>query len=148
MSISILPGVDSSGSAIDAERMRLNVIANNIANANTTRDVNGNTYKRQQVIFETVLAEETSKAGGNQQAPESRMQVKVREIVDDPRPFKSIYMPGHPHADAQGMVQMPNVNVTEEMVDMITASRAIEANIQAITTAKQMVQRILDIGRR
>ena len=144
MSISLIPGIESSGSALDAERMRLNVIANNIANANTTRDADGKVYRRQQVIFENVLSQV---AAGKD--PSSAVQkVQVREIAQDPRPTKLVYMPGHPHANEQGMVEFPNVNVAEEMVDMITASRAIEANVQVITSAKQMVQRVLEIGRR
>jgi flagellar basal-body rod protein FlgC len=141
---SFIPGIESSGSALDAERMRLNIIANNIANANTTKDANGQVYRRQQVVFENVLEQATS-AGGSK-ASDSPV-VKVREIIEDSRPAKAVYMPGHPDADAQGMVLQPNVNIAEEMVDMITASRAIEANVQAISTAKQMVQRALDIGR-
>ncbi len=143
---SFIPGIESSGSALDAERMRLNIIANNIANANTTHDANGQVYRRQQVIFENVLDQAATAGRGPSRDPGSPM-VKVREVVQDQRPLKAVYMPGHPDANAQGMVLMPNVNVSEEMVDMITASRAIEANVQAITTAKQMVQRALDIGR-
>ena len=138
--MSYIPGIESSGSALDAERMRLNIIANNIANANTTRDANGQVYHRQQVVFENIL--EQAKNGG----PDIPI-VHVKEIISDPTPGKPVYMPGHPDADANGMVMQPNVNIAEEMVDMITASRAIEANVQAITTAKQMVQRALDISR-
>lgn len=145
MSISLIPGIESSGSALDVERMRLNVIANNIANANTTRDANGQVYHRQQIVFESILNDQMGANGNPYAAPAS---VRVKEIVNDPHPLKSVYMPGHPHANAQGMVEFPNVNIAEEMVDMITASRAIEANVQVITTAKQMVQRTLEIGKR
>ncbi|MDD2709699.1 MAG: flagellar basal body rod protein FlgC [Verrucomicrobiae bacterium] len=154
MSLSLIPGIDSSGSAIDAERMRLNVIANNIANANTTQssiDAEGKAvpYKRQLVVFESVLAEQTKNLGGTGTGNVPSAQVRVQSIQDDPSPMKSVYMPGHPHADAKtGMVLMPNINVAEEMVDMITASRAIEANVQAITTAKQMVRSILTLSQR
>ncbi|MBI4023675.1 MAG: flagellar basal body rod protein FlgC [Verrucomicrobia bacterium] len=149
MSLSLIPGIEVSGSALDAERQRLNVIANNIANAQTTRDNEGKVYRRQLVVFESMLAQENqSSATAVGSASSSPNTVKVREIVEDTRPLKSIYMPGHPDANAEGMVQMPNVNVAEEMVDMITASRAIEANVQIITTAKQMVQRVLEIGKR
>lgn len=146
MSISLIPGINSSGSALDAERTRLNIIATNIANANTTRDANGQVYRRQTVVFERVLDQETGKTAFNHS--ESPAEVHVKEIAKDQRPMRSVYMPGHPDADANGMVTMPNVNVAEEMVDMITASRSIEANVQVISTAKQMVQRILDIGKR
>jgi flagellar basal-body rod protein FlgC len=146
MNISLIPGINSSGSALDAERTRLNIIAGNIANANTTHDANGQVYRRQMVVFERVLDQQTGKdVAANSESP---AQVRVKEITKDQRPFKSVYMPGHPDANENGMVVMPNVNVAEEMVDMITASRAIEANVQVISTAKQMVQRALDIGKR
>jgi len=146
MSISFIPGVESAGAALSAERTRLNVVANNIANATTTRDASGqDVYRRKLVVFESVLAQQI--AGSSPQSSPS-YQVRVSDIIDDPRPLKSVYMPGHPHAKADGMVEMPNVNIAEEMVDMITASRSIEANVQVITTAKQMMQRALDIGRR
>jgi flagellar basal-body rod protein FlgC len=139
----IIPGINSSGSALNAERARLNAIASNIANANTTRDTEGKVYRRQLVVFESVLSKATQ--AGQSEAPS---EVRVKKIIPDERPLKSVYMPGHPHANENGMVDMPNVNVAEEMVDMITASRAIEANLQVITTAKQMVNRALEIGRR
>jgi flagellar basal-body rod protein FlgC len=144
MSISFLPGIDSAGSALDAERLRLNVIASNIANANTTRTPDGQPYRRQLVVFETVL----SQAQNQDPSSATTASVKARQITDTKRPFQPVHMPGHPHADASGMVNMPNINMAEEMVDMITASRAMEANVQIITTAKQMVQRALDIGKR
>jgi flagellar basal-body rod protein FlgC len=144
MSMSLIPGIESSGAALDAERMRLNIIANNIANANTTRDADGRVYRRQQVVFESVLERQSGGVGISSQVP----LVRVSEIRDDGRALKEVYMPSHPEANAQGIVQLPNINVAEEMVDMITASRSLEANVQVITTAKQMVQRSLDIGRR
>lgn len=151
MSISLIPGIDSSGSALDAERMRLNVIANNIANANTTKTIDGpdaQPYRRQVVLFESVLAEQTNGASGKGGSAYEPATVHVREVTDDSRPFQEVYQPGHPHANAQGMVKMPNVNIAEEMVDMITASRSIEANVQVITSAKQMVRTSLEIARR
>jgi flagellar basal-body rod protein FlgC len=142
---SLIPGIDSSGSALDAERLRLNVIANNIANANTTRNADGKPYRRQLVVFESVLEKMQANQSSEMSSPAAT--VRASKIVDDPRPFKSIYMPSHPDSDAQGMVQMPNVNVAEEMVDMITATRSMEANVQVITSAKQMVRLALDIGK-
>ena len=148
MSMALIPGIDSSGSALDAERLRLNVIANNIANAYTTRNADGQVYRRQLVVFESVLAKQQEQEGQAGNATSSSpATVKVREIIEDSRPLRDVYMPSHPDANSEGMVQMPNVNMAEEMVDMITASRAIEANVQVITTAKQMVQKILEIGR-
>lgn len=146
--MALIPGIESSGAALDAERQRLNVIAGNIANANTTRDMNGQVYRRQQVVFDSVMTEATAALSGGRNVDQSIPMTRVREVVADQRPLKLVYQPGHPDADSSGMVQMPNVNVAEEMVDMITASRSIEANVQVITTAKQMVQRALEIGRR
>ena len=145
--MALIPGIESSGAALDAERQRLNVIAGNIANANTTRDANGQVYRRQQVVFETVMTEAAVGLSGGRNVDKAIPMVHVREVVADQRPLKPVYQPGHPDADSNGMVLMPNVNVAEEMVDMITASRSIEANVQVITTAKQMVQRALEIGK-
>jgi flagellar basal-body rod protein FlgC len=146
MNISYLPGVESAGSALDAERLRLNVVASNLANAQNTKGADGQPYRRQLVVFESVLNKQLDTA----QAPNSSptVQVKARHSVDTKTPFRSVHMPGHPDADEKGMVLMPNVNVAEEMVDMITASRSMEANIQVITTAKQMMQRALEIVKR
>jgi len=148
MSINLIPGIDSAGSALSAERVRLNVVANNIANASTTHDINGKVYRRQMVVFESVLAQQAAGSQVSGSGTAAGNQVRVREIMEDPRPSKSVYMPGHPDANEQGMVPMPNVNIAEEMVDMITASRSIEANVQVITTAKQMMQRAMEIGKR
>lgn len=146
--MSLIPGVDSSAAALNAERVRLNVIATNIANANTTRDAEGRVYRRQQVVFESVLDEASNRMNGSSNTGETSSSVKVKEVVPDHRPLRTVQMPGHPDADANGIVTLPNVNVSEEMVDMITASRSIEANVQVINTAKSMVQRALEIGRR
>jgi flagellar basal-body rod protein FlgC len=147
MSLSLIPGVESSGSALDAERLRLNVIANNIANANTTRTADGQPYRRQIVLFESVLSDQMKGASNSGNAAVQPATVRVKGVVDDPRPFQQIYQPGHPHANAEGLVQVPNVNIAEEMVDMITASRAIEANVQVISSAKQMVRTAIDLVR-
>ena len=137
-----------SASGLTAERLRMDVISNNIANVNTTRTENGGPYKRQRVIFEPrgekmqflfpAMFDKTkrmSQFGG----------VRVTEIVDDPTPPKLVYDPGHPDADANGYVSMPNVNIVKEMVDMISAQRAYEANVTAVNSAKQMAARALDM---
>ena len=139
MSMNLIPGIQSTSSALTAEKLRLDMVAQNIANANTTQDVNGEVYKRKEVIFEADLkrAENGTVYKG----------VKVVEIRDDNSPGKKVYRPGHPHADERGMVQMPNVEVTKEMVDLITASRSYEANLTVVRTARQMAQQALRIGR-
>jgi flagellar basal-body rod protein FlgC len=139
---SILPAVDTTTSALQAERTRLEVIATNLANAQNTRDVNGQVYRRKQVVFESMI--NTSGANtANGSAPTGA--VRVAKIVDDPSPLQVVHMPGHPHADANGNVTLPNVNVTEEMVDMMTASRSYEANLQALQTSRQLFNSSLKI---
>jgi len=138
--IDILSGIQSTAAALDAERTRLNVISENIANANTTHGEDGKPYQRQVVVFETAL----------QQAMNSGASVptlRVAGIEKDPRPFETIYEPGNPDADAHGMVAMPNVNINEEMADMITAERAFEANLAVVKNARGMAMQVLAIGK-
>jgi flagellar basal-body rod protein FlgC len=138
--MSMIPGIESSTSALGAERLRLDVIAGNMANAENTNDVNGQVYHRKMVVFESKLNDALG-AGANQGS-----QVSVARIVDDPTPLPKVYMPGHPKADAQGMVQMPNVDPLNEMVDMMTASRSYQANLQVISTGRSMFEQSLKIA--
>jgi flagellar basal-body rod protein FlgC len=137
-----------SGSALTAERLRLDVIANNIANVNTTRTAEGGPYRRQEVVFaprgETV---QWMYPGIEPDPPFRGKGVRVVGIQQDASDFKRVYDPGHPDADASGYVSMPNVNVVTEMVDLMAATRAYEANVAAITAAKTMATSALDIGR-
>jgi len=129
--------IDISASGLFAQRARLDAIANNIANASTTRTDRGGPYRRQDVIFRAHSGRfEPGSAG-----------VTVEGIVESSDPPKMVYDPSHPDADARGMVAMPNVNIVEEMVDMITATRAYEANVQAISAARAMAAKALEIGR-
>lgn len=129
--------LDISASGLLAQRTRLDVIANNIANATTTRTDRGGPYRRQEVIFKAHIGDsERANAG-----------VEVEAIVESLQPHKLIYDPSHPDADQDGLVAMPNVNIVEEMVDMITATRAYEANIQAINAARSMAAKAIEIGR-
>lgn len=129
--------IDISASGLYAQRTRLDVIANNIANANTTRTANGGPYRKQEVIFQSHMDKFDGQNGG----------VDVAEVVESPQPPRMVYDPSHPDAGPDGMVAMPNVNVVEEMVDMVTATRSYEANIQAINAAKGMATRALELGR-
>jgi flagellar basal-body rod protein FlgC len=138
--IDILSGTQSTAAALDAERTRLNVISENIANANTTRGVDGKPYQRQVVVFETALQQAMN---GGASIP----TLRVAGIEKDPRPFETIYEPGNPDADAHGMVAMPNVNINEEMADMITAERAFEANLAVVKNARGMAMQVLAIGK-
>src|SRR5262245_11372844 len=138
----LLPAIDVTSDALNAERVRLEVIGQNIANAQTTRGPNGLPYQRKVVTFETQLREAGGVEGG---VPINGLRVAA--VTADPTPGEQIYNPGHPHADANGMVRMPNVKIAQEMVDLVTASRAYEANLSVVRTARQMAQRALQIGK-
>src|SRR5580700_6526810 len=113
--INLLSGIDSTSSALNAERIRMDVVSENIANADTMKGLDGKPYQRQQVVFESVLnAQQASGAGGA--LPET---TEVARISKDTRPPRMVFDPGNPNANAQGLVAMPNINVHEEMVDMI-----------------------------
>ena len=141
--IDFLPGVHSTTNALNAERVRLEIISQNIANANVTRGPDGKPYVRQQAVFETVL-DQASQIPGQVQA----QGVRVARIENDPRPGQLVYSPGHPDADANGMVAMPNVNIHEEMADLIASSRAYEANLAVLKNARAMAMQTLSIGKR
>jgi flagellar basal-body rod protein FlgC len=138
--MSLIPGIDASASALSAERTRLDVIAGNLANAQNTNDASGGVYRRKMVVFESKLADAL---GADPAAP---TQVSVARVIDDPSPLPKVYMPGNPKADAQGMVSMPNVNPLDEMVDMMTASRSYQANLQVIQTGRSMFEESLKIA--
>lgn len=134
--------IETSASGLTAERLRLDLIADNIANANTTRSPGGGLYRRKVAVF--------SPLGGGGMLGRGvgvGRGVQVLQVREDRTPSPLRYDPGHPDANAQGYVAMPNVDVVKEMVDMIAASRAYEANVTAVNAAKTMFLRALDIGR-
>lgn len=153
-----------SASGLYGQRTKMDTIAKNLANAETTRTADGTPYRRQRVVFSQTLADRVARSSnsnyrGNMRTSNSRhfsgppgsgntiqrgIDVNVN-ISPDASEFKVIYDPGHPDADDDGYVLMPNVNVITEMVDMITASRAYEANISAVQSAKEMFAKALDI---
>jgi flagellar basal-body rod protein FlgC len=135
--LSSFSSIDISASGLFAQRTRLDTIANNIANANTTRTDRGGPYKRQEVILRAHSGTIEDGDGG----------VVVEKIDQSTAPSRMVHDPSHPDADASGNVAMPNVNIVQEMVDMITATRSYEANVQAISAAKAMVSKALEIGR-
>ena len=141
--IHFIPSLPSTTSALDAERTRLEIIAQNIANANTTRGVDGKAYQRQQVVFTSVLERTQQKDGAAKTLPKPQ----VARIQKDTRPGPAVYQPGHPDADGNGMVQLPNVNIFEEMADMIVASRTYEANLAVFKNARAMAMQALMIGK-
>lgn len=142
----IFGAIDASASGLTAERLRLDVISNNIANANTTRTAEGGPYRRQLVVFEPRAGEMSFSQVLSQQI-DSGNGVRAVGIIKDTSPTRRIYEPNHPDADANGYVEMPNINVVSEMVDMMTATRSYEANVTAVNAAKTMALKALDIGR-
>lgn len=140
--IQVLTGVDNTAAALSAEQTRLDVISENIANANTTHGVDGKPYQRQVVVFESALQQAMSSDGS---VPMPAIQ--VAHIEKDNSPPIKVYDPGNPDADAQGMVATPNININEEMADMISASRSYEANLAVIKNARAMAMETLSIGK-
>jgi flagellar basal-body rod protein FlgC len=135
----LISGVNITGSALNAEKIRMDVIAQNIANAHTTRGDDGKVYQRKVVSFESLL----DAGRGDSSASQG---VRVAQISSDKTPGELVFEPGHPDADKNGMVAMPNVNIATEMVDLIGSSRAYEANLAVIRNAKQMAMKALAIG--
>lgn len=133
----------ASASALNAERARIEISVSNMANAESTRGPDGEPYRRRDVILESAPAQTFDAALGRATA----VGVKVADIVVDPEPFRRRYDPSHPDADAQGFVTMPNVDVAVEMVDMLSASRAYQANLTAIGLINDMVKKALDLGK-
>lgn len=138
--------MDISSSALTAERTRMNLISSNLANANATRTAEGGPYKRKDSVFAAVPLPESFRSvlSRIEQAPR---KVEVNQIVEDQNPPRLQYDPTHPDANPQGYVALPNVNVIEEMADMISASRAYEANVTAVQAAKNMALKTLELGR-
>jgi flagellar basal-body rod protein FlgC len=138
--VGLLSSMRISGSALTAQRLRMDVIAGNIANADTTR-VNGQRqpFQRQQVVFQPLPESRDRTVGGG---------LQVASIVRDESPAREVYDPSHPDADPEtGLVAFPNVDTTTEMTDLLSASRAYEANVTVLNSMKQMAQRSIDLGR-
>ncbi len=124
-----------SGSGMSAQAQRLNVVASNLANADSATSANGTPYKAKQVVFSAMPSGSPDTQG-----------VRVQKVVEDQSPAKMTYEPNNPLADEKGFVMMPNVNVTEEMVNMISASRAYQNNVETMNAAKSMLLKTLTIG--
>ena len=127
-----------AGSALNAQSQRLNVVASNLANVDSTTSSTGQPYRARQVVFQA------TPMGGNQ--VKFGAGVKVSQIIEDPSPMKKVFDPKHPAAAADGYVSYPNVNVVEEMVNMISASRAYQNSVDVMTTSKTMLQKLLALG--
>jgi len=144
--MSFLDSMSISASALTATRLRMDVIAENMANMNTTRTENGEPYRRKYVVFQEKTGDREFAAFFNR-ARVDPGGVRVLRIGTDMSEFKYDYNPNHPDADENGFVRMPNVEVVQEMVDMMSAYRAYEANITALNTMKDMAVRTLEIGK-
>jgi flagellar basal-body rod protein FlgC len=138
--MNLISGIEITASALSAQKTRLDIIAQNIANAQTTRTPAGGPYKRQLVSFQSELLQQTG------EGQPSLNGVQVSSISSDPSPGERVYNPQHPDADSQGIVTMPNVNLAYEMVDLITATRAYEANLSVAKNGREMADRTLRIG--
>jgi flagellar basal-body rod protein FlgC len=133
--MNLISGINATSSALNAEKIRMNIVTENIANARTTHDVDGGgPYQRKIVSFESVL-------NGVEKS------VRVSGVTTDSTPGETIYNPAHPDADQSGMVHMPNVNLAMEMVDLMNSSRAYEANLSVVRNAKQLALQSLNIGK-
>lgn len=159
--MSIISSLDTAATALTAQRLRMDVIASNIANAGTTRTAAGGPYRRTRVVFTATqpsfsltrraAAATFTESGGRsaflRQISPTESGVVVSAMVPDPSPPRLTYDPGHPDADAQGYVAYPNVDVTTEMADMLSATRAYEANVTVVNASKSMALKAIEIGR-
>lgn len=123
-----------SGSAMSAQAQRLNTVASNLANADSATSASGQAYRAKQVVFQAVPLDAGATA------------VKVAQVIEDPSPLKQVYDPKHPMADDKGYVAMPNVNVVDEMVNMLSASRSYQTNVETMNAAKTMLLKTLTLG--
>lgn len=142
----LISALETSGSGLYAQSERMKVIASNLANANTTRTEEGGPYRRKDIVFTAVGPGSSFESVLRSRMESQPCRVKVAGVVEDPRPPRTVYDPSHPDANAEGYVALPNINVMEEMVNMMLATRSYEANIMAINAAKGMAHKALTIG--
>lgn len=146
--MSFFGSLDTSASGLTAQQLRLDVISQNIANVNTTRTESGGAYKRKSVIFEEIQNEAGSFSSIlNKKKQDGNNGVRVARIVEDQTQGTIVYDPNHPDANEQGYVEMSNVNIVDEMVNMISASRSYEANVNSFNSTKAMFTKALEIGK-
>ncbi len=149
MAGTLFTSMQISSSGMSAQRSRLDVVAENIANAESTRTAKGGPYRRRQVVFQAASVSHPSFASVFQSSlqREGLQSVHVANTIEDKRPFREMYDPSHPDADANGIVKMPNVNTVEEMVDMNSAARSFEANVTVMEASKRMFLKSLELLR-
>ena len=138
----ILSSTDISTSGLSAERLRMETIANNIANANTTRGPNGEPYRRKEVVFTAVYDDAVALGRGQQTG------LKAQVVETDLDQLTQVFDPGHPDADAEGYVTMPSVSLPDEMVDLISANRSYEANLKVLRAFREMAEQALSLLQR
>lgn len=142
--LGVFSAMDIAASGLSAERTRMNTIASNLANAQTTRTAEGGPYRRVDPVFEAIALDKMRALSPSER---SVSMVQVSQIVQDQRPGHMVYSPGHPDANADGYLEYPNVNIVEEMVNMISASRAYEAGISSVEATQKMANSALELGR-
>lgn len=147
--MAFLSAMNISGSALTAQRMRLDIASENIANVSTTRTESGEPYRRKMVVFEPIQQSNFQAVFNRARGQGAAQQrgVRVSEIVEDERDFKMVYNPSHPDADENGYVRMPNVDLLKETADSMEATRAYDANVTAFNAIKSMATKGLDIGK-
>ncbi len=143
----LITALKISSSGMSAQRTWMNVLAENLANVNTTRTQEGGPYRRKTVIFEAVPYESNFDDLLASFSDDSLSEVEVTDIVNDGRPFKEVFDPAHPDADEKGIVRYPNISIVEEMVNMLTATRSYEANASVIKSVRAMAMKTLELGK-
>lgn len=142
--LGVFSALEIAASGLTAQRTRMNTVASNLANSQTTRTAEGGPYKRVDPVFEAIALD---KMRALTPSEKSVSMVRVSQVVQDQRAGNQVFSPGHPDANPDGYVEFPNVNVVEEMVNMITASRAYEAGISSMKATQQMADSALQLGR-
>ncbi|MGI6152261.1 MAG: flagellar basal body rod protein FlgC [Christensenellaceae bacterium] len=145
--MAFLSSMDITSSALTAQRLRMDVVAENVANIQTTRTAEGEPYRRRYVIFQAKEHMSFTDSLNHSIAGTAGTGVRVTEILEDQSPFTLDYNPSHPDADEFGYVQMPNVELSREMVDMMSSTRSYEANITVLNSVKSMAMKALEIGK-
>ena len=145
--MNFIDALQISASGLTSQRLRMNVVSSNLANSHTTRTPEGGPYKRKDVVFSAKPLETSFQRMMKSQINEKLSEVKVVGVIEDPRPPVIKYDPQHPDADEKGYIALPNINVVEEMVNMMSATRSYEANVTAVNATKRMALKALEIGK-
>lgn len=142
----LFSAIDVSSTALEAQRMRINILSSNLANINSTRTEEGGPYRRKSPVFSSDNVADNFEDVLDNRVREGIKKVRVADIVVDDKPPKMVYDPKHPDANDQGFVALPNINMMEELVNIMSASRSYEANVTALNSTKSMLLKALQIG--